>query len=318
MVARLDDIRSQRADRQESYESWERSGKEDEAAFREAGLGDWGGPAAEVGARIRASSIHAALLGALDDWQEGERFATRKTWPHGKWLQDVALEADPAQQAWRDRVRDQKVWNNAGAMKQIAKDALESNGSVGALVLLGNRLRDLSGEDGISALKQAQLKYPGDFWANIAVGDALSAKGNALRPQAEQDTQYYLEAVRYYQTAVGLHPNSPTAYNKLAGALAYCGRMDEAKNYFQEAIRFAPDAGGIRRHFGLTLESLGRRDEAFQQYKLALESGSKDIFIFLRLADSLRQEARYAEALDYMQHAMRLNDQDHAVQALTR
>jgi len=179
----------------------------------------------------------------LDDWQRCVDHA-RLEWDEQsgawkrcddnvrrqKWLKDVALQADPEQNVWRERVRDEQTWNNAAAMKEMGQTALEKKAAASALVTLGCRLIVLSVDDGLALLKRAVREHPDDFWTNVAVGDALVNQKN------------FAESARYYQAALAIRPNSSVAYNNLGANLAHSGHNDEALEYFREAARIDPNS----------------------------------------------------------------------------
>src|SRR4029079_18919873 len=68
----------------------------------------------------------------------------------------------------------------------------------------------------LRVLRDAQSAYPGDFWLN-------SELANALYKQRD-----YEGAVRFCTAAVSLRPNSVGAHNTLGAALSDQGKLDEA------------------------------------------------------------------------------------------
>ncbi|HZY90350.1 MAG TPA: serine/threonine-protein kinase, partial [Gemmataceae bacterium] len=72
-----------------------------EEAFRWAGLGQVDDDPEVVAARVRVSTIHRALVAALDHWSGYATSPRRRNW-----VLEVARKADPDPTGWRDRARD--------------------------------------------------------------------------------------------------------------------------------------------------------------------------------------------------------------------
>ena len=77
--------------------------------FQQEGLGKVHDPPASVAAAVRASAVRGALVAALDDWA-----TCIADDDEGNWLLEVARQADPDPEGWRDRIMDPKTWNNRG------------------------------------------------------------------------------------------------------------------------------------------------------------------------------------------------------------
>ena len=77
-------------------------------------------------------------------------------------------------------------------------------------------------------LKRVQQAHPGDFWANLTLGDVLAQR---MQPA---------EAVRYYQAAVAIRPGTALGYYKLGMAGALTGRTEEAVEQLRRAVDLDP------------------------------------------------------------------------------
>ena len=134
--------------------------------------------------------------------------------------------------------------------------------------------------------------YPGDFWVNVEMGNALYDQSNlgeaigyyraalALRPQtvslryALGDLYLGLHrwdgAIAEYEQAVRLDPENPWCHNRLGFTLAWKGgRDDEAIAQFREAIRLDANIGWSHYFLAIALEHKGRLDEAVDEFREA-------------------------------------------------
>src|SRR5262249_22121695 len=103
LVERLDSIRLNRGNSTVfGNVHYEKSCRQYEALFREAGLGEFSEDPDRVAMRLGASPVRKALIAALDDWATCARPNQRM------WALGVTRRMDP--DPWRDRVRDQSQW----------------------------------------------------------------------------------------------------------------------------------------------------------------------------------------------------------------
>ncbi len=217
------------------------------AAFQQHGIGSAGDDPAVVAGRILTSNDRSSLIAALDDWAlcatEGDR---------RQWIFEVASMADPDPTGWRNRVRNPSV--SRGELVELAETDTAIHEPVRLLAALGERLEDTgaSGE-AMAFLRRVQWTYPGDFWANFMLADALRKSGNCA------------ESVRYYQAAIALRPRSTVAIGNLGMALAADNQLTEAERQFRQEIALDPDSGHAHYCLGLVLRKMGRVDEAVGQ-----------------------------------------------------
>ena len=141
------------------------SGRHYEEAFREAGIGAPGDDPAEAAVRIQASPVRGALVAALDDWA-----ACATDRDQQAWVLAVVRQADP--DPWRDRVRDPATWDDPAALRELADRAPVAEQSPQLLAVLGARLRAKK-LDAVRFLERVASAYPGDFWVNVEMGNAL-------------------------------------------------------------------------------------------------------------------------------------------------
>jgi serine/threonine protein kinase/Flp pilus assembly protein TadD len=284
LVSILEAVRSDRAEAKLQMYPFEISARSYERAFRDAELGTFGEEPSTAAARVKASNVSQALIAALDDWS--------------------ACETDPPQQEWvlavtrladRDttglRARDPKTWKDKNALAELVRTATISDLSVPLLVVTGQRLQRAGGEAS-PFLKRVQQAYPDDFWANIALGDALS------------DEKKYADATRYFQAAIAIRPQSAVAFNNLGLALAEIGRNEESLDLFRKAIEFRPSAADFRYNSGLVLTHLHRNEDAIQELKHAVAVNPKHAISYALWGLNLTQLQRHEEAIKQVQQAI--------------
>jgi serine/threonine-protein kinase len=260
------------------------SGQHYQEAFREAGIGAVGDDPAEAAARLRASPVRGALVTALDDW--AACVADRE---QQAWVLAVVRQADP--DPWRDRVRDPATWDDPAALRELADRAPVAKQSPQLLAVLGARLR-ANKLDAVRFLERVASAYPGDFWVNVEMGNALCDRSDrgeaigyyrtalALRPETVS-LRYALGdlylaqrrwdgAIAEYEQADRLDPENAWCHNRLGFTLGWKGgRDDEAIAHFREAVRIDPDIGWSHYFLAIALENKGRLDEAIDEFREA-------------------------------------------------
>src|SRR5262249_16501029 len=144
---------------------------------------------------------------------------------------------------------------------------------------------------------------------------------------------------RYFQAAVAIRPESATARNNFAIALARSGQIDAAMTQFrtilradprfvfayqglanchlarreyadpidlnQEAVRLQPDSYLAHTNLGVTLKGAGRLDEAREQFQAALRLKSDYALAHCGLGGVAKEAGQFAEAAEHYREALR-------------
>jgi serine/threonine-protein kinase len=133
--------------------------------------------------------------------------------------------------------------------------------------------------------------YPGDFWVNVEMGNALCDQSKtgealgyyrtalALRPEIVSlryalgdlylGQQRWDGAIAEYEQASRLDPGNAWCHNRLGFTLAWKGCGDEAIAQFREAIRIDADNGWSHYFLAIALENKGRLDGAADEFREA-------------------------------------------------
>jgi eukaryotic-like serine/threonine-protein kinase len=288
LVMQLDNIRLKRATRGDLAFYRGQANKAYAEVFQQEGLGKVHDPPASVAAAVRASAVRGALVAALDDWA-----TCIADDAEGNWLLEVARQADPDPEGWRDRIMDPKTWNNRGALIELSRTVPAEGRSVSLLLALGERLT-VGLRDATPLLKRVQKEHPDDFWANLILGNALLP----LEPR---------EAEAYYSAALAIRPRAAVGYCAVGDALRLQKELAVATEYYQKALQL--DAGYARAHsgLGLTLQAEGRPDEAILCYRQAIQLGPDYALAHHNLANALSVKGVLDKAADHSQQAIRLD-----------
>src|SRR5262249_42627609 len=105
------------------------------------------------------------------------------------------------------RIRESSTWDDRATLSKLAETVPVKGQSVSLLLALGERLR-AAGGDVTTFLKRVQKVHPADFWANIALGDAL------FRTEP-------VEAAGYYRAALASRPGAAVGYTALGDSLRF-------------------------------------------------------------------------------------------------
>jgi tetratricopeptide (TPR) repeat protein len=290
LAVRLEKIRMDRATWVDGKFNFRRAAEEYPKAFAGAGLAITGENLAHVAARIAGSSIKEELVAALDDWAYVGGWLRTKRVPEQ--VLAVARQAAPDPQ-WGDRVRRIDIWRSQQALSELAKAAPAVGPSPQTLVLVGNLL-----EEGTALretwLRQAQARYPGDFWLNLDLASALGESNPA-------------EAAGYYWAAIAVRPGSSPAYNNLGNALGHQKKLPEAIAAYQKAIDLDPKFATAYISLGMALRDKKKLPEAIAAFQKAIDLDAKNTKAYLNLGVVLYDQKRLAEAIAVFQKAIDLD-----------
>jgi tetratricopeptide (TPR) repeat protein len=226
MLAELDAIRLRQAESKDG-DLFDSAGAEKSyaAAFSAYGLDIRATEPAQAAAQVRSAAIREALVVGLDTWMQVKPAANARR----AWLKAVADGADDS--AWRRAFREAALAGDTKKLQTLAgqAEALEQRPAV--LAWLGSVLAaaGLRSEAG-SMLRQAQQRYPEDFWINYNLGHLLT-----FGPPNHAD-----EAVSYFRAAVAIRPRSAEARSILGLSLLGKGDTDAAISAYRQAIAVDP------------------------------------------------------------------------------
>jgi serine/threonine-protein kinase len=122
---------------------------------------------------------------------------------------------------------------------------------VNLLVALAELVHDAGG-DPKAFLTEVQQHHPDDLWANWLLA--------FIQPNAP-------EAMRYYQAALAIRPETPYLYSCMGSVLRFSKHADEAMFYANKAMQLDPNNGIYHALLASCLIDLGREREAMVEVK---------------------------------------------------
>jgi tetratricopeptide (TPR) repeat protein len=115
------------------------------------------------------------------------------------------------------------------------------------------------------------------------------------------------EAIREFEYALRLNPDSADAHVALGTAVDKLGRHEDAIRHWEEALRIKPDCADAHYNLGLTSQQSGRLLEAVAHYEQALRIKPNDVEAHYNLGVALGQTGRTQEAMEQWEQVLRIN-----------
>lgn len=249
LVERLDAVRLGR-DRlqQDGNINYAESSRQYETVFREAGLGTFQDDPERVAESLKTSTILSALIAAMDDWAACAGKKERD------WVLRVVRKLDP--DPWRDQVRDINGWAKHENFPALAKAADVAAQPVTLMVAFGTRWRRLGG-DPTAFLERVQRRHPNDFWVNFELSHLFTGID-------------VMKSMGYGRAALAVRPDSTWVNYKLGVGHWDLKQYDVAIHHFQRTVEVDPNFFLARIYLGNRLVEQGKREQAIEQWKLAL------------------------------------------------
>ena len=141
-----------------------------------------------------------------------------------------------------------KIW------QRLADDSAATQQPVLLLTLLANKLD--SPEEAVQLLQRIQRQRPDDFAVNAYLAEKLM----------ECSPPQITEAVRFYNVAVALLPESSRLSTDMGIALKMLGRPDEANAAFHRSIKVSQDKAAAHFGMGCAFTRFGFKDLALTQF----------------------------------------------------
>jgi eukaryotic-like serine/threonine-protein kinase len=171
-----------------------------------------------------------------------------------------------------------------------------------ALLLALDMQLDMHSKERLPFLKRIQQTHPGDFWVNLALADAV---------YVENATE---EAIRYYQAAVSIRPQTALGHDKLGVALLRAGRTEEAVVSLRQAADLDPTNLTCTRRLAAELAKLGRHDEAIDRLQTTVRLNPDQVILRSDLGRILESGGRHVEAVAQLRQAVALQPKNLNIQ----
>jgi eukaryotic-like serine/threonine-protein kinase len=328
LVSRLEDIRMERAaDAVEDSFDWKGTDAAYAKVFQAYGLDVEAVDTAESAKRIVASGVKENLVAALDDWILTKQVGSL---PGVEPLRVILGRADL--DPWRNRVREALVSRDTQTLKKLSLDKEVLALPPTTVHLLGVVLAETGQVPlAVEVLRQAQDRYPGDFWINHDLGVysyflnppqagravAYLRAAVALRPESARvfvslglglwKQREPVEAEAAFRKALHFKPDYPRAHLNLGVVLREQGKLDEGETEYREAVRLKPDYHQAHINLGVALSKQGKLDEAIACYRKAIEVDPNYAGAHYNLGLALRDQKKLDEAIVAFRKAIELD-----------
>jgi serine/threonine protein kinase/Flp pilus assembly protein TadD len=250
-------------------------------AFRDYGIDVRTLDADEAGRLVRASAIRAELVSVLDNWAwlTPDRALGGRLW-------QIADLADPDPQGLTYQMRRAVSVYDREALRALAKSAPVEKLPPTTLADLGTVvLQRGDPEEAVQLLSRAQRQYPGNYWINRQLAQALLATSPPQRS----------EALRYLHAAWAVRPGDAGMCIRIGMILEQEGRLDDAVVVYRKATDLKPDHGLAHYHLATALARRGEWQEAVAVCEAYLEPGlPKAEYAFAQAL--FRNRGQFAEA----------------------
>jgi tetratricopeptide (TPR) repeat protein len=142
---------------------------------------------------------------------------------------------------------------------------------------------------------------------NPAAWLAQNNHGSALVTEGRLE-----EAVSFFKSCLQTKPDYAEAWNNLGGALVQLAKYEESLDAYRHAIALDAELSPYTRHnMGNALLTIGRTDEAIEQFHASLATLPDYEEALNSLGAALTQIDRLDEALDHLRHAIRVKADYH-------
>jgi serine/threonine-protein kinase len=257
---------------------------------------------AQVAARLagRPATVRDALLVGLDNWS---LIAARRKDRAANWLRAVLQAAD--KDVWRNQVRDAVATGNRHTLEALAREVDLASQPPAAVTSLSWALLDMDAYEAVIALlRPAQRQYPGDYWINLDLGQALLLR----------DPKDYAEPLRFLTVACALRPNF-ALYTNLSSLLSDQKDWDGAASAAQKAIDMISEGDPAARgkcycNLGVALWGKGDGEAGEAAFRKAVELDPQNIPAHGNLGLSLILHGHSDEAIPELQRAIELGRAD--------
>jgi tetratricopeptide (TPR) repeat protein len=249
-------------------------------------------PVEEAARRIRAQSIQAELVEALDVWAAYENDAGKR-----RHLLDVAQAAD--QNRWTRQVRPRLYKGNTATLVRLAAAGDATTQRPTMTAILGTELRRQGQtEPALRLMQVAQQQHPRDFWLNYELGLLLMTSDPARSAQ-------------FFRAALAVHDQSVPLYTNLGQALTAMGDFEGAEQAQRKAVQLKPKDATGHCNRGLTFVVMQDLKSAADSFRTALKLQPRYLKAQANLASALASTGDLKGARWAFRKALEI-DPDHA------
>jgi serine/threonine-protein kinase len=290
LVADLENIRQPEGDRIYPRD-WARLSQSYRSVLARHGLAPDDLGESEAAAQLRSRGIDAVLATFLDEWAFVRSNANEDDESSRLVRITSRIDPDPVRQRLRTGEFSRASLLETSSQIDVAKQPAPT------LRLLAGALRSVDAEpEQVEFLRRARRVHPRDFPLAMNLARAL------LRVEPIQPG----EALRHYEAALAIRPDSVEAWHELGQALEQLGNDAAALEHFRAAAVHFPGDGHLYFHFGQNLWKAGQTVEAATAYRHSIELEPDYAMAHNNLGSVLDDLGRADEALDEYRRAVEL------------
>jgi tetratricopeptide (TPR) repeat protein len=263
--------------------------------FAALGLSVSAETAAATTEALRAHRLREPLLSALDEWTHLRRGLRKDVAP---WLA-VANGADD--DPWRAQVRAAAAAADRARLVALAEVAAERKRGGVALVMLSRALKS-AGERSVAGdvLRRGVVAEPAEYELHHELATTVRDAPEG-RPDDRADAK---DAVRHFEAALALRPDSAHARIDLAQTLLQTARHEEAEEHLRRALAANPAETYAHHYLGVLSLERRRPVEALTHLRAALACDSRAALPRAVLGGALLQLGRAGEAEPELRRAL--------------
>jgi serine/threonine protein kinase/Flp pilus assembly protein TadD len=244
----------------------------------------------DAAARIQSAAIKNHLLAALDDWIS---LVPKEGRPNKARLLAIAQAADD--DPWRNKVRSVLAHGDRESLETLVRDKDMQSRPASTQWCLARGLTALKQSPvALTVLRQAQKRYPDDFWINLELAQLLLSSGRAS------------EAVRFYQAALALRPANYAVHLHLGTALAELREYTSAEAEYRAVLDMKPALVAAHVNLAIVLRLQGRLDDAIAEGRQAVRLKPDDVNAHNALGNAWLAKGLLPQAQAEFQEAIRL------------
>ena len=121
-----------------------------------------------------------------------------------------------------------------------------------------------------------------------------------------RQARIYQDLTTLWSDTLTKNPQCLMAHNNLGLALVSLGRVQEAKEQYEQALQINPKNAEVHNNLGNALSKAGRFQDAIQHYELALQLEPKLTEVHCNLGGALLQAGKIQDALGQYEQTLRI------------
>jgi tetratricopeptide (TPR) repeat protein len=145
-----------------------------------------------------------------------------------------------------------------------------------------------------------------DLWTDVLKKSPRKARAHNNIAGAYESEGDMDRALKHYETAAMLKPDSVPIQNNLANAYVTSGMFEKAIERFSMVLRMNPDYIEAHHDLGSAYYKMGRTEKAIEQYERVIETNPKFMNAYINLGAIYNSKGRPDKAAEYLKQVVAL------------